>query len=130
MHPEDQFAVRVIKSGAAGYMTKESAPDELVGATKKVLAGGRYVSTSLAEIMASNLFGNSCEAPHEQLSNREFQILRLIGSGKTVGEIAKELSLSVKTISTYRVRVLQKMMMKTNAELTRYAIQNNLVEGK
>jgi two-component system, NarL family, invasion response regulator UvrY len=99
-----------------------------VGATKKVLAGGKYVSSSLAEIMASNLMNDSQKAPHERLSNREFQILRLIGTGKTVSQIAKELSLSVKTISTYRARVLEKMMMKTNAELTHYAIQNQLVE--
>lgn len=128
MHPEDQFAVRVIKSGASGYMTKESAPEELVGATKKVLAGGRYVSASLAEIMASSLVSDTQKQPHEGLSDREFQILRLIGSGKTVSQIANELSLSVKTISTYRARVLQKMMMKTNAELTHYAIQNRLVK--
>jgi two-component system, NarL family, invasion response regulator UvrY len=129
MHPEDQFAVRVIKSGASGYMTKESAPEELVGAARKVLAGGRYVSPSLAEIMASNLMDDLHRLPHERLSNREYQILRMIGSGNTVSQIAKQLSLSVKTISTYRTRVLEKMMMKTNAELTRYAIQNQLVDG-
>ncbi|MBI3876201.1 MAG: response regulator transcription factor [Verrucomicrobia bacterium] len=128
MHPEDQFAVRVLKSGAAGYMTKESAPEALVGAVKKVLAGGRYVSPSLAERMASYLDIDVQKPPHERLSDREFQVLRMIASGKTVTEIAHEHSLSVKTISTYRTRILDKMAMKTNAELTHYAIQNQLVE--
>jgi len=128
MHPEDQFAVRVLKSGAAGYMTKESAPEELVGAIKKVIAGGRYVSNSLAEMMAQYLDVDVNKPPHERLSDREFQVLRMLASGKTVTEVAKELSLSVKTISTYRGRILEKMAMKTNAELTHYAIQNRLVE--
>jgi two-component system, NarL family, invasion response regulator UvrY len=128
MHPEDQFAVRVLKTGASGYMTKESAPEELVGAVRKVIAGGRYVSAALAEKMASYLSVDAQQPPHERLSDREFLILRLIASGKTVGEIAKELSLSVKTISTYRTRTLEKMGMRTNAELTHYAIQNQLVE--
>jgi two-component system, NarL family, invasion response regulator UvrY len=128
MHPEDQFAVRVIQSGAAGYMTKESAPEELVGAIKKVLAGGRYVSPSLAEKMASFLAIDVQKAPHERLSDREFQVLRSMASGHTVTDIAKELSLSVKTISTYRTRLLEKMGMKNNAELTHYAIRNGLVE--
>ena len=128
MHPEDQFAVRVLKSGAAGYMTKESAPEELVGAIKKVIAGGRYVSNSLAEMMAQYLDVDVNKPPHERLSDREFQVLRMLASSKTVTEVAKELSLSVKTISTYRGRILEKMAMKTNAELTHYAIQNRLVE--
>lgn len=128
MHPEDQFAVRVLKTGASGYMTKESAPEELVGAIKKVIAGGRYVSSSLAERMASYLGVDSQTTPHERLSNREFLVLRLIASGKTVSDIAKELSLSVKTISTYRARILEKMWMKNNAELTHYAIWNRLVD--
>ncbi|MEW6305520.1 MAG: response regulator transcription factor [Verrucomicrobiota bacterium] len=128
MHPEDQFAVRVLKSGAAGYMTKESAPEELVGAVKKLLTGGRYVSASLAEKMASYLAVDVQKPPHERLSDREFQVLRMIASGKTVTQIARELALSVKTISTYRTRILEKMAMSTNAELTHYAIQNHLVE--
>jgi len=128
MHPEDQFAVRVLKSGAAGYMTKESAPEELVGAIKKVIAGGRYVSNSLAEMMAQYLDVDVNKPAHERLSDREFQVLRMLASGKTVTAVAKELSLSVKTISTYRGRILEKMAMKTNAELTHYAIQNRLVE--
>ncbi len=128
MHPEDQFAMRMLKAGAAGYMTKESAPDELVGAINKVVAGGRYVSSSLAERMASYLNIDVQIPPHERLSDREFLVMRLIASGKRVGEIAEELSLSVKTISTYRARLLEKMDMKTNAELTHYAIQKQLVE--
>jgi DNA-binding NarL/FixJ family response regulator len=128
MHPEDQFAVRVLKAGASGYMTKESAPDELVGAIKKVLAGGRYVSTALAEKMASYLAIDTPKPPHERLSDREFVVLRLIASGKTASQIAKELSLSVKTVSTYRARILEKMAMASNAELTHYAIKNQLVE--
>jgi two-component system invasion response regulator UvrY len=128
MHPEDQFAVRMLKTGAAGYLTKESAGDELVGAIKKVVAGGRYISSSLAERMASYLDVDVQKAPHERLSNREFLILRMIASGKAVSQIGKELSLSVKTISTYRARLLEKMDMKNNAELTHYAVQNSLVE--
>jgi DNA-binding NarL/FixJ family response regulator len=127
MHPENQFAVRVLKAGASGYMTKESAPEELVGAVKKVLAGGRYVSAALGETLAASL-SNSQRAPQEKLSDREFQVLRLIASGKMATEIAKELSLSVKTISTYRTRILEKMGMKNNAELMHYAIQHRLVE--
>ena len=128
MHPEGQFAVRVLKRGASGYMTKESAPEELVGAIKKVLAGGRYISPSLAEKLANYVSDDAQKAPQEKLSDREFQVLRLIASGKIVSEIAKELSLSVKTISTYRSRILEKMGMKNNAELMHYAIQHQLVE--
>ena len=127
MHPEDQFAVRLLKIGASGYMTKESAPNELVGAVKKVMAGGRYISPSLAEKMASYLAIDVQTPPHERLSDREFLVLRLIASGKTPTQIAKELGLSVKTISTYRMRILEKMDMANNAELTHYAIQNTLV---
>lgn len=127
MHPEDQFAVRLLKIGASGYMTKESAPQELVGAVKKVVAGGRYVSPALAEKMASYLAVDVQTPPHERLSDREFLVLRLIASGKTPTAIAKELGLSVKTISTYRTRILEKMTMSNNAELTHYAIQNQLV---
>lgn len=129
MHPEDQFAMRVLKSGASGYMTKESAPAELVGAIKKVINGGRYISPALAEKMAAYLDTDFQRAPHERLSNREFLVLRLIASGKTVSQIADELALSVKTISTYRARILEKMVMASNAELTHYAIQNKLVES-
>jgi DNA-binding NarL/FixJ family response regulator len=128
MHPENQFAVRVLKRGASGYMTKESAPVELVGAVKKVMAGGRYVSTSLAEKLATYLSGDSQKPAQELLSDREFQVLRLIASGKIVSEIAKDLSLSVKTISTYRSRILEKMGLRNNAELMHYAMQHQLVE--
>ena len=128
MHPEDQFAVRMLKIGAAGYMTKESAPAELVGAVKKVISGGRYVSPALAEKMAAYLAIDVQTAPHERLSDREFVVLRLIASGKTVSAIAQELSLSVKTVSTYRTRILEKTGMLNSAELTHYAIQNQLVK--
>lgn len=128
MHPEDQFAVRLLKAGAAGYLTKESAGEELVGAIKKVVAGGRYISPSLAERMASYLDIDVQKAPHERLSDREFLVLRMIASGKQVSQVAKELSLSVKTISTYRARVLEKMDMKNNSELTHYALQRGLVD--
>ncbi len=128
MYPEDQYAVRSLRMGASGYMTKESAPDELTKAIEKIKAGGRYVSPSLAEKLAFDLSARS-EAPlYESLSHREYQVLRMIASGKTVKEIAQELSLSPKTVSTYRVRILEKMQMSTNAELTHYAVHNHLVE--
>ena len=130
MHPEDQFAVRLLKAGAAGYMTKESAADELVGAVKKAVAGGRYVSLGLAEKLASLVARDVHAAPHESLSDREFLILRLIASGKPVGMIARELSLSVKTVSTYRARVLLKMALANNSELVHYCFQNQLVEHR
>ena len=128
VHPENQFAVRVLKAGAAGYMTKENAPEELVKAIRKVLSGGKYVSTSLAEKLAFDLEVNTERPIHETLSDREYQVLCMIASGKTVKEIAEDLSLSVKTVSTYRTRVLEKLKMKTNAELTHYAIKNGLVD--
>jgi DNA-binding NarL/FixJ family response regulator len=128
MHPEDQFAVRLFKAGAAGYLTKESAGEELVGAIKKVVGGGRYISPSLAERMASYLTIDVRKAPHERLSDREFLILRMIASGKQVSQVAKELSISVSTVSTYRARILEKMDMKNNAELTHYALQKGLVD--
>lgn len=130
MHPEDQFAVRLLKAGAAGYMTKESAPEELVGAVQKAISGGRYVSPGLAEQMASFLVSDVQVAPHERLSDREFLILRMIASGKAVSVIARELSLSVKTVSTYRARLLEKMNLANNAELVHYAFQNKLVEQR
>jgi|SRR5436190_2412166 len=128
MHPEDQFAVRMLKAGAAGYLTKGSAGEELVGAIKKVLAGGRYVSAQLAERMASYLDIDLRKAPHERLSNREFLIMRLIASGRSVGQIAKELSLSVSTVSTYRSRILHKMDLENNSQVTHYALQKSLVD--
>jgi two-component system, NarL family, invasion response regulator UvrY len=128
MHPEEQFAVRVLKSGAAGFIPKESAPEELIKAIKKVLSGGRYVTASLAEKMAFDLSGHADRPLHEGLSDREFQVMRLIASGKQVGQIAEQLSLSVKTVSTYRSRVLAKMQLQNNAELTHYAIKHQLVD--
>jgi two-component system invasion response regulator UvrY len=128
MHPEDQFAVRLFKAGAAGYLTKESAGEALVGAIKKVVEGGRYISPSLAERMASYLTIDVRKAPHERLSDREFLILRMIASGKPVSQIARECSLSVSTVSTYRARILEKMDMKNNAQLTHYTLQKELVQ--
>jgi DNA-binding NarL/FixJ family response regulator len=128
VHSEDQFAVRVLKAGASGFLNKDSAPEELVKAVRKVLAGGRYVSASLAEKLALNIDRPADQPAHQILSDREFQVLRMIGSGKTVSEIAAELSLSVKTVSTYRARILEKMDLNTNAEITRYAFENKLVE--
>lgn len=128
MHPEDQYAVRVLKSGAAGYITKNTASDEVVGAVKKVLAGGKYVSSALAENLAASLNAPTGKLPHETLSDREYQVMRLIAMGKSVKEIAFELSLSVKTISTYRTRIMEKTKLKTNAEIIRYAVHEKLVE--
>ena len=127
MYPEDQFAVRAFRAGAAGYMTKETAPEELVQAIRKVVRGGKYVSPSLAEKLAAELGEDAERPPHEALSEREYHVLCLLASGKTVTQIAAEMSLSVKTISTYRARLLEKMRMKTNAEVTRYAIEHRLV---
>ena len=128
MHPEEQYAVRVLKAGASGYLTKESAPDELVAAIRKVSKGRKYVSSVLAEKLATIVQKSDKELPHENLSDREYQVMCMIASGKTVTEIAKELSLSVNTVSTYRSRILDKMKMKSNPELTHYAIKNQLVE--
>jgi len=125
---EDQFAVRALRSGAAGYLTKASAPAQLVDAVEKVAGGGRYISPAVAERLAV-LVGSDREGmPHEALSEREYQVTRMLASGKTVSQIAAEMNLSVKTISTYRSRVLDKMGMRTNAELTYYAVRNQLVD--
>ncbi len=127
MYPEEQYAVRALRSGASGYLTKDSAPDELIAAIRKVSTGGKYVSTSLAEKLALKLGADLETPPHETLSDREYQVMCMIASGKTVKEIGEELSLSVKTVSTYRARVLVKMRLKGNADLTRYALDNKLV---
>ncbi|HXD33703.1 MAG TPA: response regulator transcription factor [Pyrinomonadaceae bacterium] len=127
MHAETQYARRALKAGANGYINKASSRDELRQAILKVIKGGRYLSPALAEALAFDV-GDTTKDPHETLSDREFEVLRLIASGKTVGEIAAQLCLSEKTISTYRRRVLDKMELKTNAELTHYAIRNGLVE--
>jgi DNA-binding NarL/FixJ family response regulator len=126
-HPEDQFALRVLKAGAGGYMTKESAPEELAKAIRKILAGGRYVSPALAEKLALGVKQDLTRTPHETLSDREYDVMSRIASGKTVTEIADELSLSAKTISTYRVRVLEKLGVRNSAEIVQYATRNGLV---
>jgi two-component system invasion response regulator UvrY len=128
MHFEDQYALRAFKAGASGYINKDKPRSELIKAVRKVIEGGRYVSPALAEKLVVDLSRDTNSVPHEALSDREFEVLRLIASGKTVSEIAKLLSLSDKTISTYRARILEKMGMKTNAELTHYAIRNQLVD--
>jgi len=127
MYPEDQYAVRAIKAGASGYITKSSASEELLGAIRKVMSGGKYITSSVADKLLSDLGPDSGHPLHELLSDREYQVLCLIASGKTVSEIADQLALSVKTVSTHRVHILEKMKMKTNAELTNYAIKQNLV---
>jgi len=128
MHSEDQFATRTLRAGAAGYLTKENASEELVKAVEKVLEGGRYVSSAFAERLIAALATHSEKLLHESLSDREYQVMYLIASGKAVKEIATELSLSAKTISTYRARILEKMKMQNNAELIHYAISNHLVD--
>jgi len=128
MHPEEQYAIRALRAGASGYLTKEHASDELIRAIRKVSAGGKYVSTELAEKLASVIGIDHERPPHELLSDREYQVLCLIASGKTVSQVADELALSVKTVSTYRGRILNKMNMKTNAELIYYAVKKELVD--
>jgi DNA-binding NarL/FixJ family response regulator len=128
IHPESQYALRILKAGASGYLTKASADDDLIQAIRKVHRGGKYISPSLAEKIAFALDDDTPEQPHETLSDREYQVFRLIGAGNTVSQIADELALSVKTVSTYRSRILEKMHMQNNAELIHYAIQNQLVE--
>jgi two-component system, NarL family, invasion response regulator UvrY len=125
---ETDYAVRALKLGASGYVNKESASDELLVAVRKALAGGRYITPGLAEKLAASLSGELAVAPHETLSNRELQVLRLIALGKTVKAIAAELCLSEKTVGTYRTRISQKMGLATNVELTRYALQHKLVD--
>jgi len=128
MHPEDQYGKRILKAGASGYMNKESAPEDLIKAIRKVLSGGRYVSPALAERLAVDLDNDAAQPAHAGLSDREFEVLRMIGSGKTVTQIAEELHLSVATISTYRARILEKMKMTTTAELMHYALHNRIVD--
>ncbi len=127
IYPEEQYAVRAFRAGASGYLTKASAPNELISAIRKISQGGRYISSSMAEKLTYYLDIDSTKAPHEALSDREYQVMLMIASGKTVSEIAEELCLSVKTISTYRTHILEKMKMKNNAEITLYAVQNKLV---
>jgi DNA-binding NarL/FixJ family response regulator len=128
MYPEDQYAVRLMKAGAFGYITKETAPEQLVEAIRSVMAGKKHISPELSELLLQECGVNAGKSPHEILSDREYQVLRLIGSGKKVSEIAEILALSVKTISTYRTHILDKMNLKNNAELTFYVMQNGLKE--
>jgi two-component system, NarL family, invasion response regulator UvrY len=128
MHPEEQYAVRVIRAGASGYLRKESAPDELITAIRQISQGRKYITPSLAEKLAFEVEADSEKAPHDILSDREYQVLRMIAEGKTVKYIAKELSLSAKTVSTYRARIMEKMKMKTNAELMHYVMKHRLVD--
>jgi two-component system, NarL family, invasion response regulator UvrY len=127
LHAEDQFAIRALRAGAAGYLTKSAAPEQLVGAVTKVMRGGRYVSEAVAERLVADAGGVSYATRHERLSDREFDVMRGIASGNSVSEIAAQMHLSVKTVSTYRTRLLDKMGMSTNAELTRYALEHGLV---
>jgi two-component system, NarL family, invasion response regulator UvrY len=128
MHPEDQYGKRVLRAGASGFMTKESAPEELIKAVNKVLAGGRYVSPALAEKLALDLNDEVQRDVQETLSHREFEVLRMIALGRTTSQIADELHLSVSTVSTYRARILEKLGMTTTAELIQYALRNHVVD--
>lgn len=127
IHPEEQYAVRALRAGAAGYLSKDAATEELVKAVQRILQGRKYISASLAEIMASELDQDVSKPPHELLSDRELQVFQSIAAGKAVSEIAEKLSLSVTTVSTYRARILEKMDIKTNADMTRYALENKLI---
>lgn len=128
MYPEEQYALRALKAGASGYLTKDSIPEELIVAIRKVASGGKFITSSLAERLALEFSGEISEDPHEILSNREFQVMYLLASGRTLTEIANELSLSIKTISTYRARILEKLGLRNTAEIIRYALQNKIVE--
>ncbi|NND71360.1 MAG: response regulator transcription factor [Rhodothermales bacterium] len=127
MHSEEQYAVRVLRAGAAGYLTKESAPEQLVNAIRRVADGHRYLSPTAADLLIGFLDGDQSGPPHESLSDREFQVMKMLSSGKSVMEIGEILSLSVKTVSTYRSRVMSKMNMSSNAELARYALENDII---
>lgn len=127
IHPEEQYALRALKSGAAGYLSKDTAPDELVKAVQKVLLGKKYISQSIAEKLANTFSSDTATNPHENLSDREFDVMKLLANGKSVSEIADMLSLSVTTVSTYRARVMAKMDMKSNSDLTKYALEHKLI---
>jgi DNA-binding NarL/FixJ family response regulator len=128
IHPEEQYAIRALKAGAAGYLNKEAAPEELVRAVQRVLQGRKYISTSIAEKMADELDKEKTnKASHELLSDRELDVFKLIAGGTSVTDISEKLSLSITTVSTYRARIMNKMNMKSNADLTRYALENNLI---
>lgn len=127
IHPEEQYALRALKSGASGYLSKDTAPDELVKAVKKVTLGKKYISQAIAEKLANSFSVNNRLNPHESLSDREFDVMKLLANGKSVSEIAEMLSLSVTTVSTYRARLMAKMDLKSNSDLTKYAIEHNLL---
>lgn len=127
IHPEEQYALRALKSGASGYLSKDAAPDELVKAVKKVMLGKKYISQAIAEKLANSFSSESLLSPHENLSDREFDVMKLLANGQSVSEIAERLSLSVTTVSTYRARVMVKMHLKSNSDLTRYAIEYKLI---
>ena len=127
IHPEDQYALRVLKAGASGYLSKDMAPDELVNAVQRVMLGKKYITASIAEKLASVLDQDSGKAAHESLSDREFSVLKLLAAGKSVSEIAESLFLSVTTVSTYRSRIMTKMGMRNNADLTLYSIEHKLI---
>jgi len=127
-HPEDQWATRALQGGAAGYLTKDHSPDQLVNAIHKVARGGKYVSETMAERLAGMVDGGMTRAPHEQLSDREFEVLRALGSGMMVKEVAAQLRLSAKTVSTYRARLLEKMGLKSKADLVRYVTAHELLK--
>ena len=127
IHPEEQYALRSLKAGASGYLSKDTAPDELVKAVKKVLLGKKYISHTIAEKLANTFSSDSDKHLHENLSNREFDVMKLLANGKSVSEIAEMLSLSVTTVSTYRTRVMKKMNLRSNSDLTKYAIENKLI---
>jgi DNA-binding NarL/FixJ family response regulator len=128
VHPEDQYALRVLRAGSSGYLAKDSAPDQLVEAIRKVAGGGKYVSPAVAEQLLFRLDANNAEPRHATLSDREFQVMRFLAQGKTVTEIAESLSLGIKTVSTYRSRMLKKMQIDSNAALARYALEHHLIE--
>ena len=127
IHPEEQYALRALMSGASGYLSKDTAPDELVKAVQKVLLGKKYISQAIAEKLANTFSSDASMQPHENLSDREFDVMKFLANGKSVSEIADTLSLSVTTVSTYRARIMAKMNLKSNSDLTKYAIENNLL---
>jgi two-component system, NarL family, invasion response regulator UvrY len=127
IHPEEQYAIRVLKAGASGYLSKDMAPDELVNAVQKVMLGKKYITPSIAEKLASAFDQDQTKLPHETLSDREFDVLKMLATGRSVSEIAETLFLSVTTVSTYRARIITKMNLKNNAELTLYSIENKLI---
>lgn len=130
VHPEDQWALRALRAGAQGYLTKDHSPEQLVQAVRRVARGGKYVSESLAEKLAGLVDGNRAHAPHERLSDREFEVLRALGSGMAVKDVAEQLRLSAKTVSTYRGRLLEKMGLKSKADLVRYAVEHELLRHR